>query len=134
MSFFIVFISMILVYLSMHNNYIRMRKYSFRGQHSPGVLNLLKEKQKTAKQATLFVLAFFLTWIIPFVNVILILSNKTVPFCTALIQGLLMPLQGFWNALIYILYCIYQFLINWTNIETCIKFYLLFKKMRNSNN
>jgi len=101
-SFFIVFISMILVYLSMHNNYIRMRKYSFRGQHSPGVLSLLKEKQKTAKQATLFVLAFFLTWIIPFVNVVLILSNKTVPFCTALIQGLLMPLQGFWNALIYI--------------------------------
>jgi len=101
LSFLIVAVAMLLVYLSIHNNYLKMRRYSFGGEHSSGVLNLLREKKQTATQATLFVLAFILTWIMPLINIILITSYQRVPFSTALMQGFLMPLQGFWNALIY---------------------------------
>ena len=101
LSFLIVAVAMILVYLSIHNNYITMRKYSFGGVHSQGVINLLREKKQTAAQATLFVLAFILTWIMPLINIILITSYKPVPFSAAIMQGFLMPLQGFWNAVIY---------------------------------
>ena len=37
--------NIILVYLSIDVTSIKIRKYSFRDEHSPGVLNLLRERK-----------------------------------------------------------------------------------------
>jgi len=65
-------------------------------------LNLLTERKQAAIQALSFIGAYLLTWTLPFTNLILLSTIGRVPFSTNLLQAILMPMQGFFNAMVYI--------------------------------
>jgi hypothetical protein len=56
-----------------------------------------------ATQAMLFCRAFFITWLFPTIGLVVGLVNKgPIPYPLLLLSDLFTPLQGFWNAFIYL--------------------------------
>jgi len=84
LSFIAIVVSMFMIYATVYN------------------LNLLAERKQAAIQALSFIGAYLLTWTLPFTNLILLSTIGRVPFSTNLLQAILLPMQGFFNAMVYI--------------------------------
>lgn len=97
----IIIVSMVSLYLKVRANNIRMmERYNQHGMRS------MKQTRQTGIQALLYIGAFFLTYIS---LLVLQLSgrpdtaeNRTYYFALAVTNKIFMPLQGFWNAFIFL--------------------------------
>jgi hypothetical protein len=71
---------------------------------TPARQNIFQDLPRTrqvATQAVLYILAFYNTYIFATINRILQQSNGSSPFAILMLHSLSLPMQGFWNFLIY---------------------------------
>jgi hypothetical protein len=69
----------------------------------PSRTTLNRLTRQFATQALLYCVAFFITWLFPTIGLVVGLVNGgSLPYAILLLSDLFTPLQGFWNAFIYL--------------------------------
>ena len=103
LCFVIIAVSMAIIYSAVRKRAISMERFNFRGYIPTGVQTIIAEKRDTAIQALLYVVSWFITYSISYViNLMNVAGWRGFPFILYFLQALFAPLQGFWNAMVYI--------------------------------
>ena len=94
--FLVICFSMIKIVLHVHGRGNTMKRYQFRGSEMPARFS--EQSKETTKQAFLYVVAYFITYIFPGINVVVtFLYGNTTSVSINVLASILAPLQGFWN-------------------------------------
>lgn len=95
LSIFLVTVSMITMYYYVR----REERASARWRRSNDQESLASQ---VFWQALFYILSFYLTWIFPTVHKTMQTFGADVPFAMPLLQGILLPMQGLMNSLVYV--------------------------------
>lgn len=106
-SFFFapLWLAIILVTILMYKIFLHVRqeeRSSSRWNQIGNRVVRLRKTRAVAKQGALYVGAFFVTWLFPTISrVIHLISGKDPPSWLVVLSGAFIPIQGFFNALVY---------------------------------
>jgi hypothetical protein len=93
LSFFIMITSLLLIYCRIRNLNSATARYHHEGQQI---------QRRFATQATLYVLAWFLSWsVVSSLHIRMWITPETTKFWHGFVSMTLLPLQGFWNMLVF---------------------------------
>jgi hypothetical protein len=120
---------MLSIYITIRN---QDRRMSLFGNGSSMTLNKLKNANRFARQAALFVGAFYATWLFPTIYNLIILFGGPIYFSLLLLAALSLPIQGFLNFVVYLNPWHRQYKKKHPNITFCLQswLYMLWEELR----
>ena len=92
----VILTSMILLYITVLKNERANDRYRFEGSANR------EHSNRVAMQGIFYILAFMLTWCTWIVLIALQITGRKVPFALQFVSLILMPLQGFFNSIVYL--------------------------------
>ena len=97
----VIFFSMITIYREVATQETRINQFTFGNR---GSISAQRNTAAARNRAVAYSLAWVLTWLIYFCNLMIRMTrgDKAVPFVMAALQYTMLPLQGFFNFIVYI--------------------------------